>query len=67
MTNLLTIKTVGGMLNTSEITIRRMLRRGELPHHRIGSRYLFTESDITEFLNGTHVPAKHPKTTEAVQ
>ncbi|GHV81250.1 hypothetical protein AGMMS49944_30410 [Spirochaetia bacterium] len=70
MKSLLTIKTVAPVLNAAEITIRRMLRRGELPHHKIGSRYLFTESDIEEYLAASKVPAKYPvrqtETSEAV-
>jgi excisionase family DNA binding protein len=62
----MTIKETAPVLSVAEITLRRLLRKGEIPHHRIGSRYLFTESDIEEYLSTAKVPAKQRRDGEAV-
>jgi excisionase family DNA binding protein len=43
-------------LGISTETLDRYRRSGKLPFRRIGDRILFTESDLTAFLDGCAVP-----------
>ena len=49
-TNLLTLVQVSHLLQVSVMTLRRRIYDGTLPHHRIGNRILFTQSDIEAFV-----------------
>ena len=44
-------------LGVSEITVRRLIKKKSIPHRRIGDRYLFTESDIENYLESVKIPA----------
>jgi len=46
-------------LGISTETLDRYKRKGKLPHHRIGDRIVFTEGDLTAFLEAcaVHVTA----------
>jgi excisionase family DNA binding protein len=44
-------------LRVSPVTIDRNRRIGKLPFHKIGRRVVFTETDISEFLDSVKVPA----------
>ncbi len=39
-------------------TIRRLIRRGELPHCRVGRRVVLLEEDVFRFLRDRRVAAK---------
>jgi len=49
-TKLLTVKVVAERLNLSTRTIRRMIGRGELPAHRLGSAVRISEDDLESCL-----------------
>ncbi|MFP3041218.1 helix-turn-helix domain-containing protein [Treponema primitia] len=66
MITVLSIKEAAPVLGVAEVTLRRMIRKGEVPHHRIGSLYKFTESDIEEFFNANHVSARKHRYEGAV-
>jgi excisionase family DNA binding protein len=56
MTNRLkTIKEIAQLFNCSEITIRRLIAARKIPYHKVGFRYLFSEEDISEYLNSVKV------------
>lgn len=46
----LTLHDVARILKVSEITIRRMLRQGAIPAHRVGGQWRFLEEEILEWL-----------------
>jgi excisionase family DNA binding protein len=48
---------VARVLRVSSVTADRLRRAGKLPFHKIGRRVVFTEADITEFLDSVKVPA----------
>jgi hypothetical protein len=41
-----------------------MIRAGEIPHHKMGGKYLFTPEDLAAYLKSTAVPAKPVKKAE---
>ncbi|MBF6568640.1 MAG: helix-turn-helix domain-containing protein [Candidatus Binataceae bacterium] len=47
-----TVSQLASMLQVTEMTIYRMVRRGELPCHSIGRAKRFRQSDIEAFLKG---------------
>jgi excisionase family DNA binding protein len=47
-------------LRLAPITIRRMIRAGKIPHHKLGGKYLFTPEDLAEYLEAAAVPARKP-------
>ena len=53
-----TIKEVAQLFNCAEITIRRLVAACKIPYHKIGSRYLFSEEDIFDYLSSVKVDAK---------
>lgn len=55
-------KTFAKMLGVSVETLDRYKKAGKLPHHIIGDRILFTDSDLTDFLALCAVPAKETPT-----
>jgi len=61
MSKLMSIRVVAPTLNMAEITLRRLIRKREIPFHRIGHRYFFTEENINEYLSKTAVPMKGTK------
>lgn len=44
-------------LGFDAVTIRRLMRKKQLPFIKVGGRYLFKRSEIEEFLERRHVPA----------
>ena len=50
-------KTAAKELGVSVETLDRYKDIGKLPYRKIGDRILFTESDLTEFLDNCAVPA----------
>ncbi|GHU62083.1 hypothetical protein FACS189445_4750 [Spirochaetia bacterium] len=57
MGHLMTIKDAAPELLIAEITLRRMVRKGEIPHHRIGKKILFSPKNIEQYLEKCAVPA----------
>lgn len=45
-----TVADLAEMLQVQEITIRRMIRRGQIPVHKIGRAFRFRRSDVEDFL-----------------
>ena len=43
-------------LRSAKITIRRLIKRKEIPYHRIGTRYFFTNEDIEKYLSSVSYP-----------
>ena len=57
MPNIYNKKTAARALNISTETIDRYRKAGKLPFHLIGDRVIFTESDLSTFLENCAVPA----------
>jgi len=45
------------VLGISTETLDRYKKNGRLPFHQIGNRVIFTESDLTAFLESCAIPA----------
>jgi excisionase family DNA binding protein len=58
------VSQAGKELRLAPITIRRMIRAGEIPHHKMGGKYLFTPEDLAAYLEAAAVPAKPVKKAE---
>ena len=56
MTKLLSVRDTAPILNVAVITLRRLIKKGEIPFHKIGRKHFFTEEDIQKFLSQTAVP-----------
>lgn len=50
------IKETALLLGISPSTLRGMVNRKEIGHHRIGGKIQFTDADIDDYLASTHVP-----------
>jgi len=50
MSTLKTIKEVGAILHSAPITVYRLVRAGKINYKKIGSRYLFTDEQVQEYL-----------------
>ena len=61
MLKLLTVSDVFPMLKISEITLRRLIKKGSIPYRRIGRKYFFTELDILKYLDNIYFPIKEAK------
>ena len=59
---LLSVSGAAEHLGVSIPTVRRLLRDGALPHHRIGDRVVFTDEDLSAFLASVAVPATREPT-----
>jgi excisionase family DNA binding protein len=58
-----TVGQLASLLQLTEMTIYRMVNRGELPCYSIGRVKRFRRNDIEEFLESCRIPApkrKHP-------
>jgi excisionase family DNA binding protein len=44
-------------LNISEVTVRRLIKFKRIPYRKIGDRYLFSQVDISNYLESIAVPA----------
>ena len=42
-------------LGVAEVTVRRLIKKRRIAFRRIGDRYLFTESDIGDYLESVKV------------
>jgi excisionase family DNA binding protein len=58
MPRLMSIKLVAPMLNISEVTLRRLIKKQEIGYYRVGKRYLFNDANIQEYLSKTAVPMR---------
>jgi len=67
MPNVYDKKSASKALKISVETIDRLRKTGKLPYHRIGDRILFTEADLTSFLENCVVPASNPLTVREQQ
>lgn len=56
--NLITIKEVAKMLHRSQRTIWERCQRKEIPHFRIGGKYLFDKKAIEKWLEEHHHDVK---------
>jgi excisionase family DNA binding protein len=54
---MLGIKEAAARLEVAEITIRRWVKDGILPHYRIGGRIKFEEQDIENYKQSRRVEA----------
>jgi excisionase family DNA binding protein len=52
------VKELAKILNVTEMTIYRLMRRGELSYHQIGRAKRFSSENIKEFLKKTKRKAK---------
>ena len=56
MTKLFALVDAVPILHISVVTIRRLIKKGEIPYHRIGHKYFFTEEDLETYLSKISVP-----------
>jgi excisionase family DNA binding protein len=56
--NLIRIEEAAQLLRLSVCTIRRLIASGEIPVHRLGKIYYFTDTDLQEYVNRCAIPAK---------
>jgi excisionase family DNA binding protein len=54
---LVDVQQAAGLLSLSDRTIRTLVKRGELPHVRIGSRLLFIPKDLARWVEARRTPA----------
>jgi excisionase family DNA binding protein len=54
------IKQAGKELRLAPITIRRKIRTGEIPYHKLGGKYFLTPEDLAAYLEAAAVPAQKP-------
>lgn len=52
-----TVKDIANMLKVQEITVRRMVSRGDLKAFKVGNRFRFNADDFEEYLKN-YVPSK---------
>lgn len=53
--DLLTVGDVASELRVSRTTVHRLIRRGELRAHALGSQYRITRKDLDRYLRGARV------------
>lgn len=46
----LTVKGLSDYLNISVSLVRKLVKKGELPHNRLGAKILFSKSEIDRWL-----------------
>jgi len=61
MKQLLNIKETALVLKISQTTLRRLVKRKEIPFHRIGGQFFFTDENINVFLLTNYFPIKGGK------
>jgi excisionase family DNA binding protein len=59
-----TIDQAAKWLRMSTKSVRRLIRLGEIAHHRIGKRILFTNSDLLAHVQRNRHPARQEGTAE---
>lgn len=47
-------------LRISEWMLKELVRRGEIPHYRVGNRFEFDPDDLDAWMQAQRVPAKQP-------
>ena len=52
-----TVKELAALLQVNEMTIRRLMQRGELSYHNIGRAKRFSQDDVQEYLRRSRVSA----------
>jgi excisionase family DNA binding protein len=57
-----TVGQLAELLQLTEMTIYRMVNRGDLPCYEIGRVKRFRHRDVEDFLDACRVPASNPKT-----
>ena len=60
-----TVGQLADLLQLTQMTIYRMVNRGELPCYSIGRVKRFSRSDIDEFLDSCRIPASKRKRSPA--
>jgi excisionase family DNA binding protein len=50
---LLTIKEVAELLHREESTIRKRIKKGQLPAHKLGRSWYLLESELLEWIKNT--------------
>lgn len=50
MNKLYTIEEVAEKLNVSQMTVRRLIKRGDLPAYRVASVLRIADADLTKYL-----------------
>jgi excisionase family DNA binding protein len=55
MSTLKTIKEVAAVLHSAPVTVRRLIRSGKINYKKVGSRYLFSDDQITAYLDSVDV------------
>lgn len=46
----LSVKELSDYLSISESLVRKLVKKGELPHNRLGAKILFSKSEIDRWL-----------------
>jgi excisionase family DNA binding protein len=54
-TNLKSVREVAVLLNSAEITLYRLIKARKIPFRKIGSRYLFSDEDVQQYLSASKV------------
>jgi excisionase family DNA binding protein len=54
------VSQAGKELRIAAVTVRRKIRAGEIPHHRIGGKIFLTPEDLAAYLESAAVPARKP-------
>jgi len=58
-----TVKDLAKLLQVTEMTVYRMIRRGDLPHYKIGRSKRFRHDDVEAFLEKCRVSAVNDGST----
>ena len=48
------------ILGISEVTLRRLVKAKRISYRKIGDRYLFSQSDVDDYIASVKVPAVSP-------
>ena len=59
---LLSVSEFAKEIRLSEITVRRRLKSGEIPHRRLGGRFFFTLEDLQNYIEHCAVPVSKMET-----
>jgi len=56
MSELSSIRETAPKLHIAEVTLRRLIKKRQIPFRRIGRKYFFTNEDINNYLNKVSYP-----------
>jgi len=56
MSELSSIRETASKLRIAEVTLRRLIKKRQIPFRRIGRKYFFTNDDINNYLNKVSYP-----------